>query len=53
MKRRLSVRFGASWIVKAGEALPQGLIPGHMKRALKADASCIEVSTSTAANPRA
>jgi hypothetical protein len=53
MKRRLSVSFGASSIVKAGEVLPQALIPDHEKRALKADASCIEASTSTAANPRA
>jgi hypothetical protein len=51
MKRRLSVSFGASWIVKAGEVLPQALIPDHEKRALKPDASCIEVNTSTAANP--
>jgi hypothetical protein len=29
------------------------LIPDHEKRALKADASCIEASTSTAAKPRA
>jgi hypothetical protein len=53
MKRRLSVSFGASSIVKAGEVLPQALIPDHEKRALKADASCIEASNSTAANARA
>jgi hypothetical protein len=40
MKRKLSASFGASWIVKAGEVLPQALIPAHEKRALKADASC-------------
>jgi hypothetical protein len=53
MKRSLSVPSGASWIVKAGEVLPQALIPDHEKLALKAEAACIEVSRSTAANPKA
>jgi hypothetical protein len=53
MKRKLSVPFGASSIVKAGEVLPQALIPDHEKCALKGDTSCIEASTSTAANPKA
>jgi hypothetical protein len=53
-KRSLSVPSGASWIVKAGEVLPQALIPDHEKLALKAEAACIEVSRSTAAaNPKA
>jgi hypothetical protein len=51
-KRSLSVPSGASWIVKAGEVLPQALIPDHEKLALKAEAACIEVSRSTAANPK-
>jgi len=38
MKRSLSVPSGASWIVKAGEVLPQALIPDHEKLALKAEA---------------
>jgi len=42
MKWRLSVSLGASWIEKAGDTLPQGLIPSHEKFTLKADASCIE-----------
>jgi hypothetical protein len=52
-KRSLSVPSGASWIAKAGEVLPQALIPDHEKLALKAEAACIEVSRSTAANPKA
>jgi hypothetical protein len=51
-KRSLSVPSGASWIVKAGEVLPQALIPDHEKLALKAEAACIEVSRSTAAKPK-
>jgi len=38
-----------TWIVKAGEVLPQALIANHERRALKADASGIEVSPSTVA----
>jgi hypothetical protein len=41
-----------SRIVKAGEVLPQAPIPDHEKRSLKADASGIEVSPSTAAKLR-
>jgi len=51
MKWRLSVSFGASWIVKAGDTPPQGLIPAHEKFALKADASCIEATINMAALP--
>jgi hypothetical protein len=53
LKRRLFVPSGASWIVKAGEVLPQALIPDHEKLALNANAGYVEVSTNTAANPRA
>jgi hypothetical protein len=35
------------------QVLPQALIPDHEKLALKAEAACIEVSRSTAANPKA
>jgi hypothetical protein len=42
MKRSLSVPSGASWIVKAGEVLPQALIPDHEKLALKAEASSVQ-----------
>jgi hypothetical protein len=52
-KRSLSVPSGVSWIVKAGEVLPQALIPAHEKLALKAEAACIEVNRNTAANPKA
>src|ERR1700730_18517921 len=52
-KRSLSVPSGASWIAKAVEVLAQALIPDHEKLALKAEAACIEVSRSTAANPKA
>jgi hypothetical protein len=52
MKWRLSVSLGASWIVKAGDTLPQGLIPSHEKFTLKADASCIEARKNTAALPK-
>jgi hypothetical protein len=52
VKRRLSVPFRASRIVKAGEVLPQAPIPDHEKCPLKADASCIETSKSKAANPK-
>jgi hypothetical protein len=44
--------LGASWIVKAGDTLPQGLIPAHEKFALNADASCIEATINTAALPK-
>ncbi|MGA2638391.1 hypothetical protein [Methylocella sp.] len=44
--------MGASRIVKAGEILPQALIPTHEKLALKADASRVETSTARAAKPR-
>jgi hypothetical protein len=38
--------------VKAGDTLPQGLIPSHEKFTLKADASCIEARKNTAALPK-